>query len=38
VRAGGEADGALRAADGAMYHAKTAGGGRVVLAEHVPAA
>jgi diguanylate cyclase (GGDEF)-like protein len=34
VRPGGEGDAALRAADEAMYRAKAAGGGRVVLAEH----
>jgi diguanylate cyclase (GGDEF)-like protein len=37
VRPGGEAGEALRAADEAMYRAKAAGGGRVVLAERSPA-
>jgi GGDEF domain-containing protein len=37
LRPGGETDGALRAADEAMYRAKAAGGGRVLLAERTPA-
>src|SRR4051794_13296666 len=35
---GGSVSAALHAADGAMYAAKTAGGGRVVMADDVPAA